>query len=75
MDEGLYNPSQSCNLLKMFIYSQIVFCLSLIDLYFCVAFKMDSKVIHLHKHTYIFIQLYIHICTCMLSCFSFGRCL
>ena len=36
---------------------------------------MDSKVIHLHKHTYIFIQLYIHICTCMLSCFSFGRCL
>ena len=49
MDEGLYNPPQSCNLLKIFIYFQIAFCLSIIDLYCYVAFKMDSKAIHLHK--------------------------
>ena len=73
MDEGLYHPPQSCNLLKIFIYFQIAFCLSIIDLYCYVAFKMDSKAIHLHKYTYIFIQLYIHTCTCVLSCFSFGK--
>ena len=66
MDEGLYNPSQSCNLLKIFIYFQIAFCLSIIDLYCYVAFKTDSKAIHLHKFTYIYlfsyIYIYVHVC-------------
>ena len=63
MDEGLYNPSQSCNLLKIF-YLFSVFCLSIIDLYCCVALKMDSKVIHLHIYIYLFCYMYIYVREC-----------
>ena len=50
--------------LKFIIYFQTVFCLSIIDLYCCVAFKMDSKVIHLHIYIYLFCYMYIYVREC-----------
>ena len=69
MDEGLYNPSQSGNLLKIYYLFSDSFLFKY-NWFILLCCFQDGQQSDSFTHIYLFILLYVHICTWMLNGFS-----